>query len=325
MTRMRSAAGGHLAGGDGLPTGEQVQLEVVPANIAGAPVAAALADLPPPSGAAPLAGNQAAGGDGGGGGPSSGVPPASAGPTPFPAPVALSAGGDAAETTESGHTLAGRAIDFSKLVGVLDVLYGAVVGYGCYLIADTLSPWFRAQVEPAGINWIRLLLLAFVTNYLIADLVEARILNTAFPYQGRARFTLDIMIVLTFFGAYQAAAFQSRAVFVCLGGAILLGGLWAIFLDREYRALAWSYPRLIIATHVTAALLCFIGFSLSGHNVTAAVVTILGVGYLIWVAFIVALKVWHDVPPIECELFPVSLVDILVRRGLRWIQQRGAR
>lgn len=212
-------------------------------------------------------------------------------------------------------------IHFSELMPVIDVVYGAVLSYGFYLIADNLRPLITGQKVP----WPAVLLLAFTTNYLVGDYVEARLYTKACPYKGRARFSVDLIIPIGFFVSYIVAAAQSVGFLVAMAVIFALGGVWGILLDREYTGeVLCQYPRTICGTHFAAAILfasAAVEFHWEGRReLTVPLVLAIWVGYFLWCAAVVAAKEFLDIPRLEADLLPIFPVDVFSRRVVRWIR-----
>lgn len=240
--------------------------------------------------------------------------PSAANGVPPPSP------GNPVVTPPARRTVVREDMDFSKLMPFVDVVYGAVISYGFVEISQQLLPWFKAPATP--LPGVELGLLFFVLNFLAADFVEARLFNNAFPYIGRGRFTVDLLVALLFFLAFASASASSAVFLAALGLIFILGGLWGHILGREGR-LALQYPRLIVVSHVGAGMTCVAGYFsllLSGNTrISGTILLHIVVLYSFWIISVFLLKRNFGIPECEFELFPISAVEFITRKILQLI------
>lgn len=203
------------------------------------------------------------------------------------------------------------------------MLFGAVLGYGTYEVAQVLQPLLKAP--PAWPDWCRLLLLAFVGHQILLDSVQARLCNTRFPYRKRARYVFDALIAGSFAVAFMAGAATSATVVGSVGGILLLRACWAIFLELETRdECQWAYPRFLVVTYLAGAAAAFAIYWFVFHS---RHVHVLRTAHAIWmwVAFFVfevgllSARRQYQVPAAEAALLPVGIAEGSVRKTCRLI------
>ncbi len=208
-------------------------------------------------------------------------------------------------------------LDYGCLHTFMDVVYGAVMGFGVYEVGKALEPLL--QTPPGVPSWATLALLAFVSYYLVADVVEARIYTARFPYTGRDRFIADILIAACFLFAYMAAGKRSSALLLAMGGTMIGGGIWSVFLENATKYICrWSWPRILAVSHLAAGFaFCYAYYVLFTNQefvLDGREVAWIWILYLMWdVGLIITVRVLH-IPVAEADLLPVGLVESVFRR-----------
>jgi uncharacterized membrane protein len=223
----------------------------------------------------------------------------------------------------NGFTLAD--VNFSSLVTVVDLLYAAVIGYAFVLLGDLLSPLF--QPAPHQIDWWRLTLILFILLYLISDTVEARIVTNRFPYKGRRRFSIDLFVAFAFFLSLAGAAQGSPSFLPAFSAVFALGAVWGVCLKTDTKdEVEWYYPQTVVLSHVAAAVLWFAYWLVLRQSKVSVIagreVLWLIFCYIGWLAFTTFLKEFNRVPPFEADMFPTAVIDIAVRKTIRFFWQR---
>ncbi len=130
----------------------------------------------------------------------------------------------------------------------VDVVYGAVFGYGVFEIARAVE---KFQPKQAG-NATPMILLIAASVYLLFDYAQARMFTERHPYQGLTRFTLDVAIAVAFTFTYITAAKPSPNYLLTLGVILTLGAWWVAAGKSEYPE-ALKRSRFIIICHLAAA------------------------------------------------------------------------
>lgn len=226
----------------------------------------------------------------------------------------------AATGSRTPHRITQADFNLAELITFVDIVYGAVLGYGFFLVADALKPLFLKS----PVDWSAVLLLTFTTNFLVGDYIEARLYTRVFPYKGRRRVTLDLLIAMTLFVVYVACPTESPMILMPLGVVFLLGGFWGITLEREYKGeVVCEYPKLICGTHFGAAILLVGGWAYLRHSSKLTVINavVLWIGYLGWSLFIFTLKEAIGMPPVESDLISYFPVDSIARRFIQWTRR----
>jgi hypothetical protein len=198
----------------------------------------------------------------------------------------------------------------------MDVIYAAVLGYGAYEIGKSLEPVFGNP--PSQPSWGTLLLLGFVTYYLIADVVEARVYNELFKYQGRDRFLTDVLVAGCFLTAYMAGGRDSTATLLALGGTMLGGGVWAVFLENETKkTFHWGWPRILAVSHLAGGCVFVISYCLLYRNnhFTLSIRDVLLIWgfYAAWDVTLIVTVRQLKIPVAEADLLPLGLIASLAR------------
>jgi hypothetical protein len=218
-----------------------------------------------------------------------------------------------------------KRLNFAALSPIVDFIYGAVIGYPLLLYGDLLSPFFKTAAS-APVNWVTFTLVSFVFLYSLSDAVETRILTHCFPYTGRSRFSVDLLIALLFFLAFSGASQASPNFLVPFGVIFLMGAVWGVCLHNETKnAFRWRYPKGVILTHVAAGTV-WLGYWLSLNN---RGVKVLGwpetqrllMYYVGWLVLTTAGKEFYRVPAVEADLFPTSLIDVAVRKAIKFFRE----
>lgn len=218
-----------------------------------------------------------------------------------------------------------KRLDFAALGPIVDLIYGAVIGYPLLLYGELLAPFFSAATPAPAVNWVQVTLVSFVFLYSLSDAVETRIMTACFPYRGRGRFSVDLMIALLFFLAFSGAANGSANFLVPFSAIFFMGAVWGVYLHYDSKNLCkWRYPKGVILTHVSAGTIWF------GYWLTLRIdgITVMGwpetswlLGYyLVWLIVTTAGKEWYKVPAVEADLFPTSLVEIGVRKAIKFFR-----
>lgn len=211
-------------------------------------------------------------------------------------------------------------LNYGCVQSFIDVVYGAVLGYGAYEVGTSLHPVLESP--PSKPDWAALLLLAFVTYYLIADAVEARIYNARFPYQTRDRFLADLVVAGCFLFAYMAASGRSIGVLAGIAGTMCGGGIWAIFLENETRSrYQWLWPRILVASHFMGGIALSIAYYLllrRGHyQLNTHEALLIWVFYGIWDLSLIVIVRRLDVAAAEADLLPIGLLEWIVKRTIK--------
>jgi hypothetical protein len=206
--------------------------------------------------------------------------------------------------------------DFRALSGLIDIIYGAIVGYMLVVVSQDVEPVFVT----GHVNGIKIVLEVFVLNYLIGDVVESRLVTNRFPYVGHRRFGLDLLITFVFLLSFIAASHDSIFMLPGLAAAFFLGALWALALKIETKPnVNWVYPNIVVYTHFGVAVVYFVCWlfklwtgSYQIDTLGAAVVWFI---YSAWTIVSTWAKEFLKVPECEGQIFPMAFLDV----GVRWI------
>jgi hypothetical protein len=163
----------------------------------------------------------------------------------------------------------------------VDVVYGAVFGYGVLEIARSVQNWAPGHRG----NAVPTFLLIVTSAYLLFDYAQARMFTEKNPYKGLTRFTLDMAVAVTFTFAYIAAINASPKYLLALAVILALGAWWVSACKTEY-PLSLQHSRFIITCHIAAAV---------------ALVAIWGLGFLPYAWLTSQWRRW--VNPIVCVLY----------------------
>jgi hypothetical protein len=227
------------------------------------------------------------------------------------------------EQSQKGNRPANRTIrdsdvEFREIVPFVDVIYGAVLSYGFFLLADSLRP----LLEGSKLKWPPFLLLLFTTNYLVGDYVEARLYTHLCPYTGRFRLSVDLLVPVVLFATYMAASLASAGFLLGMASVFLLGGFWGVLLERDYRGkILCHYPRLICGSHFGAGIAFLLAwYELRGNTLPSGVALWIWGIYFAWCLLVVMLKESFGVPKLEADLLPVFPIDLVARWLIGWIR-----
>jgi hypothetical protein len=127
----------------------------------------------------------------------------------------------------------------------VDVVYGAVFGYGIIEAAQAVLHWKPKQPG----NGTPVFLLIVTSVYLLFDYAQGRMFTEKHPYKGLTRFTLDLMIAGAFTVAYVTAASASTKYLLALAAILFLGAWWVSECRKEYPT---ELPRrhFIVVCHI---------------------------------------------------------------------------
>lgn len=232
----------------------------------------------------------------------------------------MSAHDNQSTTPDEPREITAADLKLGNLIAVTDVVYGLVLSYGAALMMPLFQRWLEtpSNTDAAG----KALTLAFVLNYAIADFIEARVITTLVPYEGKGRFSLDLLIAMFFMGALQSAAAGSATVLLSLAFAFATGAIWAAYLKREERRqFRWHYAGCVIATHVVAALICVAAYATMADRGGVWFAMYVWAGYLVWLVIVSGLKLVVGVPDTGFDLLPISLIGLGVSRLMRFIRE----
>lgn len=218
----------------------------------------------------------------------------------------------------------GIKLNFPCLLGIIDVVYGAILSYGLFEFTNTIkNAWTRKN----PVDWTRLALLTFVINFLVSDYVESRLVNDQMPYQSRKRFTLDVLIAFSFLLIFATTSDKSTAFFLVMGLTLFLGATWGRIVGRENPTL-FAYPDLIYFSHLGLALLSFGGFAWitwkGVFSITGIVALHTWIAYIAWVTGIQMLRGHFKIPEWDFDLAPVSFVGIAIRKFMATVDRQLA-
>jgi hypothetical protein len=144
----------------------------------------------------------------------------------------------------------------------VDVVYGAVLGYGVFETAQAIQHWKSGQPG----NGTPIFLLIVTSVYLLFDYAQGRMFTEKHQYLGLTRFTLDMAIAVTFTFAYIAAARASPLYLLALSGILFLGAWWVWACKSEYPQVL-PHIRFISTSHVVPlGVLFFIWLLRFVHN-----------------------------------------------------------
>lgn len=205
----------------------------------------------------------------------------------------------------------------------MDVVYGIVLTYGAALAMPLFQSWFVGGDAAAG---VRAMNIALVLNYAIADFIEARVVTSMVPYEGKARLSVDLLIAVAFLGALQAAsgAREPHSFLIALAIAFFAGAIWAKLLQIEEKGrFQWKYSGCVVATHVVAGIICLVAYATMRMNNGLWFSFYLWFGYLIWLVIVTFVKKVAGVPETGFDLLPVSLVGLAVERLIRAVDSSG--
>jgi len=205
---------------------------------------------------------------------------------------------------------------FRGLMGFVDVIYGAVLGFGVIEMAEALKFLERNSKG----NATPLVLLTATSLFLIFDYAQARMCIELYPYRGLARFTLDICIPIAFVFAF-AAAFQARPIYlISITVILLLGASWLWACKLEYPALFQHFKALILA-HVVPAGVLFVAWLAQFIFKSWAdwINWIIGGLYFLYCVVASALTGGESLMPLERRLLPIIPLHAPIRRFNRLV------
>jgi len=139
---------------------------------------------------------------------------------------------------------------FKGLPPFVDVVYGAVFGYGVFKTAE--ASHFDTSAQGGGVP---LFLLVVTSIYLLFDYAQARMCTEKNGYRGLTRYALDIFIAIAFLFAYEEAARRSPYYLVALSILLILGGIWVQVLHKEHTDLKLNMRTLTLTHFLAAAVL----------------------------------------------------------------------
>jgi hypothetical protein len=194
---------------------------------------------------------------------------------------------------------------FKGLPPFVDVVYGAVLGFGVFKIEEAI----RKAGIPARGNDTPLFLLMITSIYLMFDYAQARMCTEKNCYKALTRYALDVFIAIAFVFAYVEAYDASVYYLFSLSILLCLGALWIRSLDKEYPHLKLRL-KLLTNTHYFAAavLLLLLSIRLAGileETWDRWINVAVGSAFLIY-SFVLSL-VTHDTDLTELErgLLPI--------------------
>lgn len=194
---------------------------------------------------------------------------------------------------------------FKGLPPFVDVVYGAVLGFGVFKIEEAI----RKAGTPARGNVTPLFLLMITSVYLMFDYAQARMCTEKHCYRQLTRYALDVFIAIAFVFAYVEAYNASPYYLLWLSILLCLGALWIRSLDKEYPDLRLRL-KLMTNTHYFAAavLLVLLFIRLAGIlKETWDEWINFGVGFAFLIYSFVLSLVTHDTDLTELErgLLPI--------------------
>lgn len=203
--------------------------------------------------------------------------------------------------------------DYESLLDFIDVFYSATLGVGLVLIGLIFDHHF----DYGGLDWAPLILLSFSILYLVGDYVDSRLFTAQYPYEGLARFFIDLGIGLIFFGSFISAYHSSPYFLLAMATAFLLGGVWCVCLQCGVAdAKPLYYPVPVSSAHFFASGV-FVWLWWEHHSqrrlfVPDALKAISW--YAIWATFYVAAEIILNIPPKEADLLPNFPIGRIARR-----------
>lgn len=230
---------------------------------------------------------------------------------------------------------------FQPLLVFVDVVYGATLSYIFVQIASICRVLFHPGVVtphagPAitdGDPIVQVGLAALAINYLLHDYVGSRLITHRYPYQGRQRFVIDLLIAGVFLTVFTGAEECSVYLFIPFGVVFLLGAWWAIVIEREAgKEALYPYPQFTVGSHVAAAIACFAyvlwRWRLDLIQIGRADLLWIWSGYAVWAAAVIFYKTRLRLPVTDVDMLPIGLCGRLcglVWRGvvslLRWFKR----
>jgi hypothetical protein len=204
---------------------------------------------------------------------------------------------------------------FRGLPPFVDVVYGAVLGYGVLQIAEAILKYNKG----ARGNATPLYLLVVTTIYLMFHYAQNRMCTEKTGYKSLTRYGLDMFIAIAFVLAYVAAYRASRLYLLVLASLLILEECWVETLQSEHPELQLKGRlRLLRCTHfipagVVVLLFGFLTFSSYGDWLDRwinVIVPAAFVGYSVVLSFATA----ETCTDLERGLLPIIPFFGLVRR-----------
>jgi len=229
---------------------------------------------------------------------------------------------NAPEPVRTLPTLSAADLHLERLSDVTVVVYGAVLSYALFLVAQQGGLLLAAlHANTYQLPLAKVLMLSLVCDYMIADFVEAQVFTHAVPYQDKTRFALDLLISMSFLGACEFAGQGSRIVLPALGSAVLLGAMWGVRLRIDGRnRYEWTYPACVVGTHVAGAMLAFAGYKLGRKTFGLPFAYNVWTCYLAWLFLVAGAKEFWGVPePADFNIAPVSIVAWVAHKSTRLV------
>src|SRR5574340_239626 len=137
----------------------------------------------------------------------------------------------------------------ARLSLMVPVVYGALLSYAMYVIAETfvryrgIAPESAFQVseliDGEGATQ-RLLVFVAMLAFLVKDVGEVIKLDATFPLMKTHRYSLELVIALCYLTAFAQARYNSYLSIAFFALAILFGGVWCNQLRKEYRSHEWE-------------------------------------------------------------------------------------
>lgn len=228
-----------------------------------------------------------------------------------------------------------RVRSFSQLVVLVDVMYGAILGYIIIRLAERTRVLFQngftgiesilatSLTTPPPVSsdvlWQVLAIEAFVLNILFARMIESRISATRVPYRSRARVLCDILAGFVFLIGFMAGEEMSIFLLAVLAAVFTLLAISSYYLVRDAptaESLKWS--RTLLGIHLATAVTfggAFVQFYVVSGVVafTASGVAWLWFWYVVWLVPVLILKALGGVGYEETDLGPSTLLEMMLR------------
>jgi hypothetical protein len=227
---------------------------------------------------------------------------------------------------------------YSSLLAILDVVYGAVISYGLFLIAQRIStivgagfpvdfsnPWYP-QVRDFVWTYShgRLYAIVFISYLALCIGIENRVHNQAFPYRGRGRFVLELTLIGLWFLAFITAEQGSSSTFLFLASSFVARGIWCGMLSYDIRdRFDWKWPQLVAVANIAYFLVIgslFLTYR-AQLDIEPRAVAFAWISWISWTLILLGIRRHFKIEAAEADLLPIGSLHLIVSKI--WVVIRG--
>jgi hypothetical protein len=215
---------------------------------------------------------------------------------------------------------------FRGLPPFVDVVYGAVLGFGVFKIEEAI----RVAGIPGKGNETGLFLSIVTSIYLVFDYAYTKMCIGKYPYRTLTRYTVDMFSAIAFVFAYVAANKANRASpYYLLWLAILLtlSAFWIVSLDKEYPN--QIRRKFLTHSHAWPVMVLFLTLIARLFDSTGVVdqwiIYCVGFAFLAYSFGLSLVAYLTDVNELERGLLPIIPFYALIDAFMKSFQLRGDR